>query len=125
MLIQCKLKREGGTKVNLDGVEYHFCPQVEGGPDVAEVENKDHQMTLLSISEGYCQVKKPKPAKASKKSDEDEDEDSGDGDSVTNVPASTVTIGVEESKGVSEVHPENAGEPKRRGRPPANKPSVE
>lgn len=52
MKIECKLIREGGTKVELDGVEYHFAP----GPDgkhVAEVTDKTHIQRFLSIGEAY------------------------------------------------------------------------
>lgn len=57
MLIECLLKRPGGTHVKLDDKNYHFKP----GPDVdadprhlAEVIRQDHAERFLSISEGYC-----------------------------------------------------------------------
>lgn len=50
--IECKLIREGGTIVPLDGIEYHFAPQADGA-HVALVENEDHADRFLSITEGY------------------------------------------------------------------------
>lgn len=52
MKIECKLLREGGTFVELDGVEYHFAP-LEDGAHVADVEREAHQDRFLSISEAY------------------------------------------------------------------------
>ena len=52
MLIECKLHREGGTKVQLNGKEYHFAPQPDGS-HVAEVTDEDHIAQLLAIPEGY------------------------------------------------------------------------
>lgn len=52
MKIECKLLREGGTVVELDGIEYHFAPQADGA-HVAEVQDERHQDKLLAISEGY------------------------------------------------------------------------
>lgn len=52
MKIECILKREGGSVVDLGGIEYHFEP-VADGAHVAEVEDKAHIDRFLSISEGY------------------------------------------------------------------------
>lgn len=52
MKIECKLKREGGTKAEIEGVVYHFAPQ-EDGAHVAEVLKESHQDRFLSISEAY------------------------------------------------------------------------
>ncbi|QMV32515.1 hypothetical protein 2A_00037 [Ralstonia phage Darius] len=52
MQIECILKRQGGTKVTLEGVEYHFAP-LEDAAHVAEVESEPHCKRLLSIPEAY------------------------------------------------------------------------
>ncbi len=52
MKIESVLKRAGGTKVELDGVEYHFAPQ-EDGCHVAEVVKRAHIDRFLAIPEGY------------------------------------------------------------------------
>lgn len=52
MKIECILKREGGSVVDLGGIEYHFEP-VADGAHVADVEDKAHIDRFLSISEGY------------------------------------------------------------------------
>ena len=52
MKIECILKREGGSVVDLGGVEYHFEPLADGA-HVADVENEAHIDRFLSISEGY------------------------------------------------------------------------
>ena len=52
MNIQCKLIREGGTRAEVFGVEYHFIPQ-EDGSHVAVVENDAHVERFLSIPEAY------------------------------------------------------------------------
>lgn len=58
MQIQCILKREGGTYVDLPGRKYHFAPQADG-KHVAEVEDPAHIATLLSIKEAYRMVGAP------------------------------------------------------------------
>lgn len=55
MKIQCLLKREGGTKIELGGTEYHFKLQ-EDGTHVAEVTEQSHINRLLSIKEAYRQA---------------------------------------------------------------------
>lgn len=52
MKIQCVLTREGGTKAEIDGLEYHFEP-LDDGAHVAEVENEAHIDRFLGIPEGY------------------------------------------------------------------------
>ena len=52
MKIRCKQNREGGTKIDLDGIDYHFVPD-KNGDHVAEVTDKKHIGRLLSITEGY------------------------------------------------------------------------
>ncbi len=52
MLIESKLLREGGTKVELYGVEYHFRPTREGA-HVCEVAAEDAVDRFLAIAEGY------------------------------------------------------------------------
>ena len=52
MKIECILKREGGSKVEIGGTEYHFAPQPDGA-HVAEVSNNGHIQRFLSIPEGY------------------------------------------------------------------------
>lgn len=52
MKIECILKRQGGTVVELGGKTYHFKPQ-DDGAHVAEVADDDHADTLLAVSEAY------------------------------------------------------------------------
>lgn len=52
MKIECILKREGGSKVEIGGTEYHFAPQADGA-HVAEVSNNGHVQRFLSITDGY------------------------------------------------------------------------
>lgn len=52
MKIECILHRDGGTRVQLGGTEYHFVP-LDDGAHVADVENTDHQDRFLAISEAY------------------------------------------------------------------------
>lgn len=53
MKIQCLLQRENGTKVEMDGVTYHFKPEGDDGPHVCEVSNDKHAKKLLAIREAY------------------------------------------------------------------------
>lgn len=48
MLIRCKLKRNGGTKVTLDGENYHF-KEDDAGHDVCDVKHQEHIDRLLNI----------------------------------------------------------------------------
>lgn len=52
MKIESLLRRKGGTKVELDGVEYHFKPDADGR-EYADVTNMDHVGIFASIREGY------------------------------------------------------------------------
>lgn len=52
MRIESILRRKGGTKVTLDGVEYHFKPDPDGR-EFADVTNEEHIGVFLSIREGY------------------------------------------------------------------------
>ncbi|MCY1167375.1 hypothetical protein D9M73_73360 [compost metagenome] len=52
MKFECKLKREGGTKVEIGGVEYHFKPLPDGA-HVAEVTEEDHIARFYQIPEAY------------------------------------------------------------------------
>lgn len=52
MKIACLGLREGGTKVDIDGLEYHFEP-LEDGAHVADVEDEAHIDRFLSISDHY------------------------------------------------------------------------
>jgi len=63
MLIKCKLKREGGSKIKIGGVEYHFVPD-DNGDHVAEVTNEAHANRFLEISEAYEAVGAKKQVKA-------------------------------------------------------------
>lgn len=66
MKIESLLRRKGGTKVELDGVEYHFKPDADGR-EFADVTNPDHVGIFASIREGYrvagAETKAPEPAK--------------------------------------------------------------
>lgn len=53
MKIECKLKREGGSVIELGGVEYHFKPQADGA-HVDDVAYEEHIERFLSIPEAYC-----------------------------------------------------------------------
>lgn len=48
MLIRCKIKRPGGSRVTLGSERYHFAPD-DLGRHVAEVTNEAHIERLLSI----------------------------------------------------------------------------
>lgn len=52
MYIECILRRDGGTRADIGGKQYHFAP-LEDGAHVAAVENPDHVDRFLSISEAY------------------------------------------------------------------------
>lgn len=52
MKIECKLRRNGGSRIELGGIEYHFEP-LKDGAHVAEVENEAHIDRLLEIGEAY------------------------------------------------------------------------
>lgn len=50
--IECKLLREGGTRAEIGGTEYHFEPLADGA-HVAAVSNDDHIARFLSITDAY------------------------------------------------------------------------
>lgn len=52
MKIVCTIPRKGGTIASIDGVEYHFTPEEEGGPDIAQVADAAHVARFLAIP-GY------------------------------------------------------------------------
>jgi len=52
MKIECKIIRDGGSKVDIGGIEYHFEP-LDDGAHVAEVANPDHADRFLGIADGY------------------------------------------------------------------------
>lgn len=52
MRIESLRRRPGGSRITLDGVEYHFLADVDGR-EFAEVDNTDHAAKLLSIPEGF------------------------------------------------------------------------
>lgn len=66
MDIECILKREGGSKIDLDGTTYHFKPNTVGA-HVADVEDKAHRNRFLAIPEGY-QIYDAAPAAPAPKS---------------------------------------------------------
>lgn len=57
MLIECTIRRDGGTIVNLYGKTYFFRPNAEGA-HVCEVEDEDAIDRFLSIPEGYRLARK-------------------------------------------------------------------
>lgn len=50
--IECKLIREGGSRIELGKTEYHFKPYTDGA-HVAQVEDEEHVDIFLAIREGY------------------------------------------------------------------------
>ena len=52
MKIECIAHRDGGSKIDIDGIEYHFEP-LEDGAHVADVEEIKHQDRFLSLGEGF------------------------------------------------------------------------
>lgn len=52
MDIECKLKREGGTRAAIDKTEYHFAPR-DDGAHVAFVADEAHADRFLAIPEAY------------------------------------------------------------------------
>lgn len=52
MKIECILHREGGTHVELGGIDYHFEP-VADGAHVADVKEEAHIDRFLSIPESF------------------------------------------------------------------------
>jgi len=63
MLIESRIRRAKGTRVTLDGTEYHFTPNKDG-VHVADVSNADHIDRFLAVPEGFrvvVQGRKEKP----------------------------------------------------------------
>lgn len=52
MKIECLGQRPGGTKADIDGIEYHFAPLADGA-HVAKVSEEAHIDRFLSISDHY------------------------------------------------------------------------
>jgi hypothetical protein len=52
MNIECKIKREGGTHVDIDNTKYHFAPLADGA-HVAAVASEAHQDRFLGITDAY------------------------------------------------------------------------
>lgn len=67
MLIVCKIKREGGSNVEIGKKKYHFKPQEAGGEHIAEVTDDEHIARLLAIKEAYVPL--------ANVNDEDEDDE--------------------------------------------------
>jgi hypothetical protein len=78
MLIESKIKRDGGTHVTIDTTAYHFAPQ-DDGAHVATVTDEAHQDRFLSITEGYRVYRGAEKAAASTDETVEGDMD-GDGD---------------------------------------------
>lgn len=74
MKILCKIKRSGGSHIEMpkDFTVYHFAPN-EHGDHVADVSNKEHIKILLGI-DAYEPYDGPAPAAAPAKAAEDETE---------------------------------------------------
>lgn len=52
MQIECKLKREGGSDIDIGGLIYEFRPLPDGA-HVADVADEEHIARFLAIPEGY------------------------------------------------------------------------
>lgn len=64
MKIESILRREGGSRITMGGVEYHFAPG-EDGRHVCEVGDEGHAERLLAIPEGFREVDVDTSSKAS------------------------------------------------------------
>ena len=80
MKIECKLKREGGSTIEIGGTTYEFLPDANGA-HVAEVANTEHAERFLAIPEAYGIHGKVKAA--SVKDADEGDEGEGDENPVT------------------------------------------
>lgn len=67
MKIESKIKRSGGSVIEMFGTKYHFMPNAEGA-HVAEVEDEDHIARFLAIPEGY-KIHKPGQLKEVKRTE--------------------------------------------------------
>lgn len=81
MKIECKCKREGGSVIDIDGIQYEFKPGADGA-HVAEVTKTEHIERFLAIPEGYKIHGKAeaKPKKVAEKTVPVTDEGNEDGD---------------------------------------------
>ena len=52
MLIESKIRREGGSKIDIGGVVYHFAPGADGA-HVCDVTDEDALARFLAIPEGF------------------------------------------------------------------------
>lgn len=82
MKLLCKLIRNGGTEVEIDGTTYHFTPDKDG-VHTCEVKNQAHAKLLLGIPEAYALAVDPSSlpeeeqllAQQASTSDSDDDSD--------------------------------------------------
>jgi hypothetical protein len=65
MLIKTLIKRDGGSKVDIDSITYDFQPDSDGC-HVCDVTEAAHVELLLSIAEGYAKKEAVKPIKQGK-----------------------------------------------------------
>jgi hypothetical protein len=78
MLIESKIKREGGSRITFGGAVYHFAPDASGA-HVCEVADEAAIARLLSIPEAYRLVGNKPPAAAAKPAaDKPEGDEPGD-----------------------------------------------
>lgn len=104
MLIECRIKRAGGSKVTLWGKTYHFAP----GPDgrhVCDIRDQAAAEQLLAIPEGYrpapgLDAPMPDPAKPA-----DEGVDGADHD------AEAINLDALEREDLVELHSTHFGRP--------------
>lgn len=71
MNIESLLKREGGSKIDLDDKVYHFKPNAAGA-HVADVQDKAHVARFLAIPEGYAIYDPSEATKPAEKKEADE-----------------------------------------------------
>lgn len=74
MKIESLIRRQNGTKVELDNVLYHFKPEGEDPRHVADVNRDEHIRTFLSITEGYQPFEGEKVSKSLQKQIDEENE---------------------------------------------------
>jgi hypothetical protein len=73
MLIESKLKRKDGSKIDIGGVEYHFKADATGA-HVCDVTDEDHLARFLAIPEGFRLVGAVEAPKAAETSEDDDKE---------------------------------------------------
>jgi hypothetical protein len=86
MIIECILRRSGGTKIDIFGQDYDFQPN-EQGAHVAEVADEQAIERLLSITEAYREY----GVQASVKTEQGDDEPTDY--LITNVDGSDLDLG--------------------------------